>query len=158
MTIIAAIGANNELGKDNDLCWRISEDLRNFRNLTMGKYIIMGEKTYLSLPKTGLPGRKMMVLSPNLTLKDAQIFRNLDDFLDFAQSCGEEIFVCGGGIVYKLLMPHCNKMIITHIDAIDPAATVFFPEIDMSVWRVTHTQDFTENGLTYSRSEYKIAD
>ncbi|MCL2587415.1 MAG: dihydrofolate reductase [Firmicutes bacterium] len=155
LTILAAIGRNRELGKANDLCWRIREDLINFKNLTMGHYILMGENTYFSLPPKGLPGRKYLVMSPTLELDNGEVFRNLEEFLEFAKSTDEEIFVCGGGQIYKLLMPYCSKMILTEIDDIDSEATVFFPEWG-SEWIVSESKDFVDNGLTYSRVVYII--
>ena len=155
LTIIAAVGRGRELGKANDLCWRIREDLINFKNLTMGHYIVMGENTYHSLPPKGLPGRRYLVLSPTLEIDEGRVFRNLDEFLDFAKTCGEEIFVCGGGIIYKLLMPYSNKMILTEIDDTDADATVFFPEFGPE-WKIASSEEFRENGLTYRRVTYTM--
>jgi len=157
LTMIAAIGANNELGKANDLCWRIREDLQTFKTLTMGKFILMGENTYHSLPPKGLPGRKYLVLSPTLEIENGQVFRSLDEFLNFAKDCKEEIVIAGGGMVYKLMLPHASKMVLTEIDDTDDEATVFFPEFGTE-WRVHESESLQENDLTYSRVTYIIND
>lgn len=155
LTIIAAIGRKRELGKDNDLCWRIREDLRFFHEQTLGKYIIMGEKTYYSLPRR-LEGRRYLVLSPNLRqIDEGLVFSNLDEFLAFARQTDEEIMVCGGGMVYKLLLPFTNKMILTEIDDEDAGATVFFPEYDKNDWQIEREENFSQGEINYKRVVYK---
>src|SRR5690554_4360931 len=100
LSLIAAIGQNMELGYQNDLIWRIKEDLQFFKEKTMGTYIIMGRKTYESLPKN-LPGRKYIVLTSdkNINSSDRLIaFRNIKDILEFIKSMEDSYFyVIGGG-------------------------------------------------------------
>jgi len=115
----------------------------------------MGENTFFSLPPKGLPGRKFLVLSPTLNDlgREGEIFRDLDSFLEFAKNTSEEIVVSGGGVVYKLLLPYCAKMILTEIDDDDPDATVFFPEWGDN-WKVESSVNYRQNDLTYRRVVY----
>ena len=159
LTIIAAIGKGYELGYKNDLIWTFREDLKTFKEITMGKYIVMGENTYRSLP-VRLVGRKYLVLSNNLKdIEEGQVFGSLDQFLSFARNTHEEIFVCGGGMVYALLLPYTNKMILTEIEDEFPDATVHFPRFDKDEWDkekgniLTGTTRGCE--ISYSRNIYK---
>ena len=157
LTIIAAIGRNNELGRNNDLIWTFREDLQTFKAITMGNYIVMGENTYHSLP-VELKGRTYLVLSPNLKSipePGGRIFPDLQSFLEFCTSNPDkEILVCGGGMVYKLLMPYSSKMILTEIDDKAPDADVYFPEFNLNDWTITQSTNFTDNETKYTRNFY----
>ena len=158
LTIIAAIGKNNELGYKNDLIWTFREDLLSFKEITMGNYILMGENTYHSLPRK-LVGRKYLVLSHSLdSIQEGQVFNNLESFLEFAKNTNDEIFVCGGGMIYKLLLPFCGKMILTEIDDQFDDATIFFPAFNKSEWKVTNSQKLigqhNNKEIKYSRNVY----
>ena len=129
ISLIAAIGKNNELGKDNDLLWHIKDDLENFKNLTMGKYIVMGANTYYSLPKK-LKGRKYIVLSKKIKeIEQGMVFSSFDDLLDFIKLQKEEVMIIGGGSIYSLFMPFCDKMYLTEIED-SKEADVYFPKFD----------------------------
>ncbi len=129
ISLIAAIGKNNELGKDNDLLWHIKDDLENFKNLTMGKYIVMGANTYYSLPKK-LKGRKYIVLSKKIkVIEQGMVFSSFEDLLDFIKLQKEEVMIIGGGSIYSLFMPFCDKMYLTEIED-SKEADVYFPKFD----------------------------
>lgn len=105
ISIIAAIGKNRELGRGNDLIWHIKEDLKNFKNLTMGKYIVMGKNTYESLPKH-LEGRKYIVLSSSLSeIENGLLFNDFNKLLVFIKDVDEEVIIIGGASIYKLFLP-----------------------------------------------------
>lgn len=129
ISLIAAIGKNNELGKENDLLWHIKDDLENFKNLTMGKYIVMGANTYYSLPKK-LKGRKYIVLSKKIKeIEQGMVFSSFDDLLNFIKLQKEEVMIIGGGSIYSLFMPFCDKIYLTEIED-SKEADVYFPKFD----------------------------
>ncbi|MBD8923945.1 dihydrofolate reductase [bacterium] len=129
ISLIAAVGKNNELGKDNDLLWHIKDDLENFKNLTMGKYIVMGANTYYSLPKK-LKGRKYIVLSKKIkVIEQGMVFSSFDDLLNFIKLQKEEVMIIGGASIYSLFMPFCDKIYLTEIED-SKEADVYFPKFD----------------------------
>ena len=157
LSLIAAIGQNMELGYQNDLIWRIKEDLQFFKEKTMGTYIIMGRKTYESLPKN-LPGRKYIVLSSdkNINSSDRLIaFRNIKDILEFIKSMEDSYFyVIGGGQVYGSFLPYVNSMHLTEINASFEQADTFFPTFDKKEWIQESGQLFKENEISYRHVLY----
>jgi len=153
LVTIAAVGKNRELGYDNDLIWRFKEDLQYFRNATMGHYIVMGQRTYHSLPPT-LVGRKYIVISET-NIDGVLTFNSIEAFLDFAQSTEDLIWVIGGGMIYTQLLPLCDKLILTDIDATEPKADVFFPEFDKRKWSIKKGELQTSpEGIKYRRNIY----
>lgn len=153
LIIIAAIGKKRELGINGDLVWRIKEDLQFFRDTTMGHYILMGRKTYDSMPKN-LAGRKYLVLSRSLDEKGVTTFKDVDTFLEFARSTDEDIYVIGGGSVYTMLIQCADKMILTEIDEIEPNADVFFPKFDKDAWEVERGEKQVYGEVAYRRNIY----
>lgn len=156
LVIISAIGKNRELGYNNDLIWRIKEDLRFFRDTTMGHFIVMGQKTYKSLPPT-LIGRKYIIISEtNIYAPNVLTFGNIETFLKFAQNTKDIIYVVGGGMIYKQLLQYCCKMILTEIDATASAADVFFPKFDKNDWEVEiGAAQKSPDGIPYQRNVYR---
>ncbi len=141
LSIITAIGKNNELGKDNKLIWHIPEDLKRFKALTTGKTIIMGRKTFESLGRI-LPNRKHIILTKNKEYRVenamVEIVTDIADIKRYIET-EEENFVIGGASVYKILMPYAKKMYITKIDE-EFIADAFFPEINEQEWEITEKQ------------------
>ena len=156
LIIIAAIGKKRELGVNNDLIWRIEEDLRFFRNTTMGHYIFMGRKTYESMPKN-LPGRKYLVLSRELSVPGLKTFQDVDTFLEFARKTDETIFVIGGGQIYSMLLPCVDKMILTEIDEDHSSADVFFPAFNKDDWTIEKGERQMDGETSYRRNIYTRA-
>ena len=153
ISIIAAIGKNNELGKDNNLIWHIKEDLANFKKLTMGKKIVMGANTYHSLPKK-LHGRTYIILSKSLTnIEGATIFSDFNELLDYLKSLDEEIMVIGGASIYKLFLPYADKLYLTEIDA-DADADVYFPKFNKADFNIVKIENRTDDNLKYKFVEY----
>ena len=136
ISIIVAVAENNVIGKDNQLLWRLSNDLKNFKEITMGHTIIMGRKTFQSLPKV-LPGRKHIVLTRDKSFKVSdemvEVFYSLDEML-LSLDSQTEYFVIGGGEIYNILMPYCEKLYLTRVREKFQGDT-YFPKIDNSQWK-----------------------
>ena len=137
ISIIVAIAENHAIGKNNDLLWHIPEDLRRFKRITSGHKIIMGKRTYESLPVRPLPGRTSIVISddPKDDFEDCIMAYSIEEAL---QHCDpdEECFVIGGGMVYRQFLPLADKLYITKVHATFDGDT-FFPEIDPEDWQIT---------------------
>jgi dihydrofolate reductase len=137
LSIIVAIGKGNEIGKNNGLLWRLSSDLKRFKRITTGHVIIMGRTTYLSLPNGALPNRTNVVLSrdADLRLEGCLVFSSLDAALIHFRD-EEEVFVIGGGELYRQAFPIADKLYLTKVDAAFPDADTFFPPVDYSEWKL----------------------
>ncbi len=157
ISIIAAIGKNNELGKDNNLIWHIKEDLLNFKNLTMNKYIVMGTNTYKSLPKK-LEGRKYILLSKSIdTIDNGLVFQKLEDLLEFINNQNEEVMIIGGASIYKLFISYADKLYLTEIDE-ESEADSYFPEFDKSKYSKTIIKESVDNNIKYRFVTYERSD
>ena len=160
ISIIAAIGKNNELGKKGDLIWKLPNDLKNFKKITEGHTIIMGRKTFESIGKI-LPNRKNIIITRNKKFKvpGVEIAHSLKEALSMSRLNldTKEVFIIGGGEIYKEAMKIAQKLYITHIDAEDKEADTFFPEIIPIVFgevsREKHKKD-AKNPHNYDFVEY----
>ncbi|MGB0357652.1 MAG: dihydrofolate reductase [Flavobacteriaceae bacterium] len=134
ITIIAAVGENNALGKDNKLIWHLSDDLKHFKNLTKGHHVIMGRKTFESMPKA-LPNRTNVVISrqKDYVAENAQVVDSLEAALALAQE-DDRPFIIGGGEIYSQALAFADCIELTRVHD-DFEADTFFPEIDTAVWR-----------------------
>lgn len=134
LTMIAAAAKNDALGKDNDLIWHISEDLKRFKRLTSGHAIIMGRKTFESMPKA-LPNRTNIVLTnkKDYQPEGATVVHSLEDALALVKDDSQP-FIIGGGEIYRLFMPYCDRIELTRVHQ-NFEADVFFPEIDLNQWK-----------------------
>lgn len=154
-TIIAAIGKNNELGENNNLIWHLPQDLKFFKETTMGKTIVMGRKTFESLPKL-LPGRKHIVLSSSNNFPgEVTVYHSIEEFIGNTSVLDEEIFVIGGASIYKAFVEYASKMYLTHIDATCKTADAFFPEFNNEEWDSEFIKDNEDKGITYKHVLYK---
>ena len=154
-SIIAAIGKNNELGKDNDLIWHLPNDLKFFKEVTTGKTIIMGRKTFNSLPKM-LPNRKHIVLSSSDDFpSEVKVFHKLEDILDYFKDTDEELFIIGGGSIYKLFLDYANKLYLTEVDAECKTADTYFPIFDKDEYDKEIIKENEDNGIKYTHVLYK---
>ena len=142
ISIIVAVSEDWGIGKDNELLWHISEDLKRFKKLTSGNAVIMGKKTWESLPRKPLPGRKNIVLTdvPHECIDCSVTAYSIEDALSKCEK-EEEIFVIGGGSVYRQFMPITDRLYITHVHRKAPA-DVYFPEIDSDIWKVVEKEEF----------------
>lgn len=130
ISIIAAIGENRELGKNNKLLWHIKADMEHFKKITNRHPVIMGRKTFASIGKP-LPNRVNIVVSrdKNFQAKGVHVFSSLEDAMNFAQTKNlEEIFVIGGSSIYTQAIKFADKLYLTLIKAVRPDADAFFPE------------------------------
>jgi dihydrofolate reductase len=158
ISIIVAVSEDLGIGKDNKLLWHLPEDLKRFKRLTLGNIVIMGKKTWESLPRRPLPGRQNIVLTddPDEIIQDAVTAYSIEDALSKCES-GREIFVIGGGSIYWQFMSVADRLYITHVHESCPA-DVYFPVIDPETWRVIEKEDFNgneDNGITYTYTVYE---
>ena len=144
-TIIAAITASRgAIGKNGDLLFHISDDLRHFKELTSGHTVIMGRKTFESLPKGALPNRRNIVLTSNRqwSAPGVETAGTLGEALKMSSSPDTTAFIIGGGKVYAESLPYADRLEITLIEAPEPdGADTFFPPIDPSEWEITKMAD-----------------
>lgn len=154
LSMIAAIGKNRELGKDNDLIWNLPKDLRFFSDQTKGKTMVMGRKTFESLPKL-LPGRHHIVITrtcPSLP-EEVEIFSSVSDFMEAYQNKEEEVYCIGGAQIYEQMLPLADTLVLTEIDhAFD--ADVYFPSFDASLYTREVLGQEEENGYRYQWVKY----
>jgi len=158
LSIIVALASNNAIGKDNDLLWHISDDLKRFKSLTLGHTVIMGRNTWNSLPRRPLPKRRNIVLTHNVGFdaEGAEVAHSVEEVMQMV-SCEEEAFVMGGAALYQQLLPMAQRLYITHIHA-SFDADVYFPEVDLTRYRLCSASDpvFDEvSGLTYHYADYE---
>ena len=157
VTIIAAVGRNRALGKDNDLIWHIPADLRRFKSLTRGHHVIMGRKTFESLGRP-LPKRTNIIVSrnPDYKAEGCIVVNSLVKALVIAQS-DPNPFILGGAEIYKQALSFADAMDLTYVHE-DFEADAFFPEFDPQEWVLTGREDFKkddENPYDYSFVQYK---
>ncbi len=146
-SIIAAVGKNREIGKKGGLIWHLPGDMKFFKEKTMGRTVLMGRKTYESIPGgKGLPGRKNIVLSR----KNG----NADEIIRGLATDTAEIFVIGGGSIYEKMLPFCQRIYLTEVEAEDVQADTFFPEFDKSKYTKVELGKGEDNGIKYTFVQY----
>ena len=143
--IIVAVGNRGEIGYQNHLLCHLPADLKHFKELTTGHTILMGRKTWDSLPKKPLPNRRNIVISRNkeLTLDGAEVFSSPEEALKNIE-VGEEVFIIGGEQIYQLFVNKADKIHLTHILA-DFEADAFFPKIDSKEWELCEENPFEKD-------------
>lgn len=152
ISIICAVASNNVIGNDNKLIWHIPSDLKRFKNITSGHPMIMGRKTFESLPGI-LPNRKHIIITRNEDYKiddeRVEIFNSVEDVLHKYKDSNEEVFVIGGGEIYKLFINYADKMYLTMLNKAFEGDT-YFPEIDMNNWMIDNkSENIIENEIEY---------
>ena len=154
ITIIAAIGENNELGLDNKLIWHIKEDLKRFKKLTTGHSIIMGRKTFESISKA-LPGRLNIVLTKNknFKFKNFSTASNIHEAIELTKD-DEQPFIIGGSEIYSLFINMAQTIELTRVHNSFKADT-FFPDINFGKWNKIYEEKFNFDNLPYSFITYK---
>ena len=135
ITIVVAMGKNREIGKNNQLLWHLSKDLKHFKDLTSGHPIIMGRKTYESIGKP-LPNRTNIVISKkdDWFEEGILIVGSVKEAVKFAKKIDEEVFIIGGGNIYEQTIDLADKLEVTLVDA-ELEADTFFPKINEKIWR-----------------------
>lgn len=158
ISIIVAIAQNNAIGKDNDLLWHLSGDLKRFKELTTGHTIVMGKRTFESLPVRPLPNRKSIVITDveGEQIPGCVMAYSIEDAVNKCDATDEN-FIIGGGSVYRQFMPIADKLYLTVVHK-DFEADTFYPEINYDEWQALEKQENIldeKSGLTYSYIIYK---
>lgn len=154
ISIIAAIGKNLELGKGNDLIWHFKDDMKFFKDATTGHTVVMGRKTFESLPHA-LPNRRNIVITSNgdYVADGAEVVTSIDDAIALAGD--SEIFVIGGGAIYTAMLPMADKLYLTEIDASDDEAEIYFPSFNKDDYTREKLTDFvTKSGIHFEHILY----
>ncbi len=143
INIIAAMGKNRVIGKNNKLPWHIADDLKNFKKLTSGNVVVMGRKTFESIGKP-LPNRINIVISSSMSETEGIIVcHGVPSALEKARSYNKEIFIIGGATIYQQTIPWADRMYLSYVKG-DYDGDAFFPQYDESQWRVEKREDFPD--------------
>jgi len=156
ISIAVAAAENGVIGKDNQLLWKLSSDLKRFKNITSGHYILMGRKTFESIGKP-LPNRTSLIISRNFecAFDNCFVFNTINDAIIFAAQQGQgEIFVVGGGEIYKQTLPLANTIHLTIVHTEIDGDTHF--EYDDSNWKVLHSEFIEKDEKNEFDSTYII--
>ncbi len=155
ISMIAAIGRNNELGRGNDLIWHFREDMKFFKETTTGNTVVMGRKTFESLPHA-LPNRRNVVITSNAEYKadGAQTVTGIEEALHLTK--GDNVFIIGGGKIYAEFLPLADTLYLTEIDAECNDADVYFPSFDKSLYTAEKLTDYEVDGVHFSHIRYKL--
>ena len=154
IAIIVAIAENYAIGKNNDLLWHISDDLKRFKKITSGNPVVMGEKTFLSLSIRPLPNRKNIVITdiPGEIIDGCTMAYSIDDAVEKMDD-GKTNFIIGGGSVYAQFLPLADKLYLTRVHK-DFDADVFFPEINFEAWEKVFEEPHLNEELPYTFQEF----
>ena len=155
ISIIVATAQENAIGRKGDLLCHISADLRRFKEITMGHPIIMGRKTFESFPKGPLPGRQNIVITrqSDYAKEGITVTGSFSDALAAANDA-DEVFVIGGGEIYREAINRASKLYLTEIDATVDDADTFFPTIDSHQWQITEEGEWIEDERTGARYRF----
>ena len=157
ISIIAAVARNMAIGRGNKLIYWLPNDLRRFKALTTGHTIIMGRRTFQSLPKGALPNRRNIVLTRSgKEFPGAETYSSLREALD---SClpSEEVFVIGGATVYAEALPLADRLCLTEVDDEPEGADAFFPQVSSDLWKVSSREEHgkdEKHDYTYTVTDY----
>ena len=149
ISIIVAIASNNAIGKDNQLLWHIPDDLKRFKKLTTGHTIVMGKRTFESLPLRPLPNRRSVVITdiPGEQIEGCIMAYSIDDAIRKMEP-GAENFIIGGGSVYRQFLPLADKLYLTLVEK-DFEADTYFPEIDFSLWDTEFSEEANSDEFSF---------
>jgi dihydrofolate reductase len=158
ISIIVAIAENYAIGKNNHLLWHIPEDLKRFKKITSGHKIIMGKRTYLSLPFRPLRNRENIVITdkPGEKFEGCTVVYSIEEAFGLCRDA-EEIFIIGGASVYKQFLPNTNRLYITWVHK-NFEGDVFFPKLDLNEWKIISEENFPVDdllGFSYSYVIYE---
>ena len=158
ISIIVAIAENLAIGKNNDLLWHIPEDLKRFKQITSGHPVVMGKRTYESLPRRPLPNRRNIVITDvkGEEIEGCEMAYSIEEAIAKSDPSGET-FIIGGASVYRQFLPHADRLYLTRVhQSFD--GDVFFPEIDFSKWELHSKEDLHSgepNDFDYSNEIYQ---
>ena len=152
LSIIVALNENYAIGYNNKLIYHISGDLKRFKKITYGKAIIMGRKTFESLPNI-LLNRKHIIITrnPNYNIKSENVFvvHNIKDVIKYEHS-KEEYFIIGGGEIYAQLLPYCTKLYLTKIASEEKKGDTYFPKFNIHNYNIIEYEKHNENNIEYN--------
>lgn len=159
ISMIACVGENLELGKNNDLLWHLPGDLKYFKNVTSGKTVVMGKRTFDSLPKI-LPNRKniVLMLPEEGTIDGVIVVNSIDEVLKMNEKDNEEYFIIGGASIYRQFLKYAKKLYLTEVKKEDKEAEVYFPEFDKSKYNKTILGNGNDNNIEYEFVLYERED
>ena len=153
LSMIAAVGKGNELGKNNGLIWNIPNDLKFFKEKTIGKTVVMGANTFHSIGKP-LPQRKNIVIT-HQNIDKVLIYKSIREFLIDYKNKTDEVFIIGGASIYKEFIDYVSTIYLTEIDASDKEADTYFPEFNKQLYEKIILDKNEENGIKYTHKMYK---
>lgn len=146
ISIIVAVSDDLGIGKNNDLLWHLPEDMKRFKMLTTGNTVIMGKRTWESLPRRPLTNRKNVVITdiPGECFEGAVTAYSIEDAISVCKD-DKEVFIIGGGSIYRQFIPLADRLYITHVHK-KTEADVFFPRIDKRIWKVVKREEYKPEG------------
>ena len=157
LSMIACVGKNLELGKNNDLIWHLPNDLKYFKKVTDGHVVVMGKNTFKSLPKV-LPNRKNIVLTfpddEEILPDELEVFHGIEEFLESYKDYQDEVFIIGGASIYKQFLKYADNLYLTEVD-MESEADVYFPEFDKSLYNKEIVLENSDNGVKYTHVIYR---
>ena len=158
ISIIVAVAEGGAIGQKGDLLCHLPLDLQHFKHITSGHTVLMGKRTFFSLPKHPLPNRRNIVLTDiqGEQLEGAEMVYSLKEAIEAARG-EQEVFIIGGGMVYRQFFPYADKLYITHIHHSFPEADTFFPEIKLDEWQLLSEEKISadeKNPFDFSFAEY----
>ena len=163
VSLIVAMTENRVIGRDGDMPWRLSADLKRFKRITMGHHMIMGRKTFDSIGRT-LPGRTTIVLSRAAKYEDpkVKVARSLDEAFSLA-AADNEVFIVGGAQIYELALPRVHRIYLTQVHCTLEGDTLF-PEVNWEQWQLVDQEDYPADDknnhdysfFTYERREFDV--
>lgn len=157
ISMIACVGKNLELGKNNDLIWHLPNDLKFFKKTTLGKTVIMGRRTFESLPGI-LPKRRniVLMLPTEEKIDGVDIYYDIPSLLNDLSE--EEAFIIGGASIYKQFLPYAKRLYLTEVMETCEDASVYFPSFDKKLYNKTILGENNDNGINYQFVLYERRD
>ena len=157
ISMIACVGKNLELGKNNDLIWHLPNDLKFFKKTTLGKTVIMGRRTFESLPGI-LPKRRniVLMLPSEESIDGVDIYYDIPSLLNDLDD--EEVFIIGGASIYKQFLPYAKRLYLTEVNECCNDASVYFPSFDKNLYNKTILGEDSDNGINYQFVLYERKD
>jgi len=158
ISIIVAIAENLAIGKNNDLLWHIPEDMKRFRKITTGHTVIMGKRTYESLPRRPLPNRRNLVITdiPGEQIEGCVMAYSIDEAISKCDPTDEN-FIIGGASVYRQFLPKADRLYLTRVNK-NLEGDVFFPLIDWPNWELISREDFPPDERNDFSCSYQVYD
>lgn len=156
LSIVVAMALDHAIGRNNNLLWRLPADLKRFKELTTGHCILMGRRTWESLPNGSLPNRRNIVISRSLAeAPSAELYATVEAALQAVQD-QDEVFVIGGGEIYRQLLERADRLYLTLVEAHYPDADTFFPEFDWADWQTLCQETYPADEKNPLSSKYYI--